>query len=320
MKRLFGGLRFPIAASILFLADRDRSGIGRKVLRRAYARLKLRRLKRRAGEAQVKTIEPHVFKKPGSKTVFVLGCGSSVTDLSSDNFDEIERGFSVGINGWVLHEFIPDVYAMEGARIKATSIAFSEALRKKESSPKRPKILLHENAIYSEFERIKVPQRAHDRVFAYTSIPFMTRSVERVVVGIEGYLSDVASGKIPAMLPLGQGASLERIVSLAINAGYKDIVLVGVDLRDSVYFWEADPSLVGSVNVDDLPSGAKGQVHKTADPKHKRFTILQTLEALARAAERERGVKVWCADPRSALAEFLEVYPWGTGSPPCLST
>jgi len=51
--------------------------------------------------------------KPDAVTFFILGSGASVEDLNHSNFHTIRGQVSVGINAWVLHNFVPDFYAYE---------------------------------------------------------------------------------------------------------------------------------------------------------------------------------------------------------------
>ena len=45
--------------------------------------------------------------------VFVLGSGSSINELSDKNFDEINSNCSVGINKWIFHDFVSNIYMIE---------------------------------------------------------------------------------------------------------------------------------------------------------------------------------------------------------------
>lgn len=53
------------------------------------------------------------------------------------------------------------------------------------------------------------------------------------------YLRLAKAGIVPFSLPFDKGAAVVRLVFLAPLAGYQKIVLAGVDLRDSRFFWEA---------------------------------------------------------------------------------
>ena len=49
-----------------------------------------------------------------AREAFLLGSGSSLLELDESHFASIESGISIGLNLWVLHDFVPDVYYFEG--------------------------------------------------------------------------------------------------------------------------------------------------------------------------------------------------------------
>ena len=51
-----------------------------------------------------------------------------------------------------------------------------------------------------------------------------------------------------------------QALSFGAEMGYRRIVLAGVDLNDTRYFWDEDPDLAW------FGSGQTGQMHRTMDP------------------------------------------------------
>jgi hypothetical protein len=49
----------------------------------------------------------------GADTLYILGSGASIEDLTSAHFDHIAKHSSVGINNWGVHPFVPDIYSFE---------------------------------------------------------------------------------------------------------------------------------------------------------------------------------------------------------------
>ena len=53
--------------------------------------------------------------RKGSDTLYVLGSGASVGRLTRADFDAIAAADSIGLNFWLLHDFVPDFYQFEVA-------------------------------------------------------------------------------------------------------------------------------------------------------------------------------------------------------------
>ena len=113
--------------------------------------------------------------------------------------------------------------------------------------------------------------------------------------------------------------TLSDAVNAAACMGWTDIVLVGVDLYDSRYFFlprestygldEATGTLVpADVNLRGL---GPGDVHNTA-----RNGIVQTMGEWREVLARERGISMSVYNPRSLLANVMPVYK-PPSSEPC---
>lgn len=81
--------------------------------------------------------------KPDS-TLFILGSGESVEALTAREWSEVQENFSIGINAWPLHPFIPNVLAFEPFDDASTDYLqlFQKVLFEKRFNSKSPKILL----------------------------------------------------------------------------------------------------------------------------------------------------------------------------------
>lgn len=54
-----------------------------------------------------------LIEKRSSDTLFVLGSGASVCQYSHDQWATIGMADSIGMNNWILHDFVPTFYAAE---------------------------------------------------------------------------------------------------------------------------------------------------------------------------------------------------------------
>ena len=60
-----------------------------------------------------------------------------------------------------------------------------------------------------------------------------------------------------------QRATLSALILFSVYAGYREIVLVGVDLNNPYYFWETSPSGIYPLQPANFQTG---KIHRSADP------------------------------------------------------
>lgn len=90
--------------------------------------------------------------------------------------------------------------------------------------------------------------------------------------------------------------SLTDIINLAVIGGWQDIILVGVDLYNAVYFWEEAHHSAATFGKDP------NAIHNTVNNGIIQF-IGFWREELAK-----QGITLWVYNPKSLLAEVLPVY------------
>jgi hypothetical protein len=98
-------------------------------------------------------------------------------------------------------------------------------------------------------------------------------------------------------------ASISALVMFGVIAGYREIVLVGVDLNNSKYFWEERPELYDG---RDQPRNIEPPgVHGTIDPKiteiYHAIPIDQYLDLFDRIVLRPNQIRLSLASAKSRL-------------------
>lgn len=283
----------------------------------AEARLENDFVQRRAGEAGVRafdwrTLHSHWGLKRDAETFFVLGSGSSVEELSVRNFEEIGRSVSVGINNWPLHPFVPDFYCFESVpRVGDGKDLYRalEMLARAEILDRRPPLLVLRPRPEEDRGLLDtVPAALRDSLFYYGRISPATRVAKHLVTDIAHYFERV--GSTHASVLLDSGASVVRMAVLGLLLGYRNITFVGVDLTGSPYFWEANPSYLGSRNFSGPINNQRPGGHETLSKTTRPFSVLEMTEALAEYVTGSLGGRVSVASDSSALSAFLPLHPW----------
>ncbi|MGD9787012.1 MAG: hypothetical protein AB7U30_03570 [Sulfuricellaceae bacterium] len=244
-----------------------------------------------------------------SDTLFVLGSGASVLTYSEENWRTIASCDSLGFNYWVLHPFVPSNYLFEMTKD-------GENLER----------IVHNLALRQDYRRVTVYVKDIER-FASGEVlgqlggvpaeigPFHpiwdaeipAESLEvfsQALVSLNRF--GCFSGKGPWAVPRNR-ATIFLAVNLAVRAGYKAVVLGGVDLNNTDYFFRM-PEFAVPPNLHVPPLDQFGRIHKTNDTKYGELTISKLLDALDRAVLQPRGVQLYVAKCSSALYPRFPAY------------
>lgn len=249
------------------------------------------------------------------RTLFILGGGASVEKLSESNFKEISSGFSIGINAWALHKFIPNMYSYEpvGSQYPtADHLTTMRVLSRKDVVEAGPAILVLRPR--NEFERSQMNQLTPElrkNVFLYGRVTPFTRNPENLGSELRGMANLFSRTPNQLILP-DAGASIVRMTFLGIFMGFSEIVYVGVDLNNTKYFWEENPSHLLQHGLTSFDSGQNSgaSLHETLSPKNRPFIVTKMLSAIVNDVAVDYGVTMSVASPESALQSFMPLYAW----------
>ena len=249
----------------------------------------------------------------GADTLYILGSGASIGDLTSAHFDHIAKHSSVGINNWGVHPFVPDVYSFESVPWVGDGQDFPRAmglLDRGDIRSRRPEILVLRPKTPSEIDKISVlPHELRTSVSFYGRVTPATRERRNLAGDIAGYFAHIVP-RYPSVV-LDSGASVVRMTVLGILLGFRRIVLAGVDLNGSPYFWERNAEYLSELAGPPPVNNQVTSTHETASSSNRPFDVITMLRALGDFFQTEKGGRLLVTSPDSALAEFLPVETWG---------
>lgn len=236
--------------------------------------------------------EPALRATRRSDTVFVFGSGASLNDLRPDELAAISRYDTLGFNWFVHQDFVRcDYHLIRG--IPDTDL---------DTKVWRPQV--------EEYCRlIRESPRFRDTVFLVQT-GFRATNGNRIV-GLrllpEGARIFLWRTNTRAVEPGGTFAdglthghsTLQECINFAFLLGWREIVLVGVDLYDRRYFWLPEDE---ARSVDVRRRAAAGDSHSRAGSG-----MVVALGAWRRWLE-ARGVQLSVYNPRSLLAAELPVF------------
>lgn len=250
--------------------------------------------------------------KPIADTMFILGSGSSIERLTVQQFEHIRSGISVGVNAWVLHDFIPDIYAYEPVPDENTDHYHTlSLLNREEVIEGKPLVLvLRPRTPVEDGQLMQIPGDLISRTFLYGRVAPFTRNVDVLSSDIGSLVASLSRVGADAVT-VDSGASIVRMASLAVRLGIPRVVFVGVDLNTTEYFWQVNPAHLERHGLSVFGSGQTGIVHETLSSVNRAFAVTDMLRAMAEAHAAHNGGEFFVASSSSKLADQMAVYSWG---------
>lgn len=246
-----------------------------------------------------------------SPTLVVLGSGESVEEITPSQWEIIGDCVSVGINSWLVHDFIPDIYCFEQEQssLDEDTDSLSKLLREEEVVSRAPAVLLLRPHAETSSDRIvEIPAGLLEQTRVYGRTAVVTQNRRNLVRDLRRLIRYSVQGQVPESVAIDEGMSVARMLSLGVRAGFSSIVLVGVDLNSTQYFFDINPYYLTRRGMEDYnPWKKRGSVHGTEETETRTFAASTFIPAFAEAARQELGTNVYVSSSSSALAVHLPV-------------
>lgn len=249
------------------------------------------------------------------RTIFLLGSGSSVNELDGANFLHIAERISIGINAWAVHSFVPDMYSFETGQDRDGP---SEETRFVSGRLQRPEVV--ESDPHFMFLRptppatarnlVQVPEGVTHRPLMYGRANVVTQRERNLRGDLRLIARAAKDGRLPSNVLLDNGASVVRLIWLSALQGFKDVVLVGIDLNSSPYFWHQSLESVDSAELRETMVRPTGTLHNSLETLDRPFPVDFFIQQLSTVLREEMGTRLWISSHSSSLARLLPVYPW----------
>jgi len=241
-------------------------------------------------------------KRKTSDTLFILGSGESI--LGIRDWDEIRNNDSFGFNFGMLHWFAPTYYSLELPRNKDSIIIMKKILDYKKCELRNTYFLVKDRVGYQQLSNCLFECGLDYQVF--TSLNFKAATEKSLIAKLSVYKYSM----LYKLILFSQGvASVEQLVIVGWLMGYKKIVLCGIDLNNTKYFYEngcynhlASRGLVPS-------SGQTGGVHKTNSAQYcyGGMPVSEVLKVYQKHLLKDR-CSIYIESKSSALSSIFPVY------------
>jgi len=245
-----------------------------------------------------------------SKDFFILGSGATVLTLGDKDWEKIRLGTSIGMNSWAFHPFVPDVLAIEDIHsptLLPQRAAMLKGLDLLTNHDTKPLILnFRMPSTVDPGLKLQVPTALiqHCRKYGRFQIPSFSDSRHTRDALRAGLFLD-RHRMIPGPLLIDHGASVVRMIHFALRSGAKRIVLSGVDLVGSKYFYEEDPSFLRRIDEPPFDRTRQSLLHGTVEERPGSSSILGVLRELNQVLRRDYGVELLVLKPTPTMKSVL---------------
>ncbi len=202
-----------------------------------------RELARVAGLPLLETLDLSRLKT--SDTVFVLGSGWSINDITEERWRVIARHDSFGFNFWTVHPFVPRIYVCESLvpgdneSWQFMYTVFKKMIEQRaEDYANAVKIVTEPKPPGVRQLATELPEKFRKNLYIGYTAPVVARTSRELAAGLE-FLRErgefEASDRVRWLFKYG--GSVVGMMSLAVRMRYKRIVLCGIDLGKQDYFY-----------------------------------------------------------------------------------
>lgn len=238
-----------------------------------------------------------------SDRVYVFGSGYSLNEIPAEEWSEFTMHDTIGFNAFVRERWIPVSFHLIRGWGEGANVGYNWRKEVGELGA-----LIRENPYYAN--TIFLLQDEH---FAQVS---RTLLAERFLpTGSRVCFYRTASSCDMPSLNLDQGlthlsGTLSDAVNLAFCLGWREIVLVGVDLYDTRYFWlKPDETFFTDFKTGERKVASLSDRGQRYDEPHStaRLGVVEEIGSWQRFMARH-GVSLSIYNPRSLLAETLPLF------------
>src|SRR5690554_5985139 len=215
-------------------------------------------------------------KRKKSDTLYILGSGGSINDISIEAWKQIKCSDSLGLNFWIVNDHIPDFYMLEIPVYKE-----NREVMLKWVDNRKAQVLEKESCI-------------------------LIKDLESGLLDLSYYPEELKGNSYilyKDSLYFCRG-SLFSAIYLGSKLGYKKIVLAGVDLYNSGYFYDSD-----AYSHKLLPvSEQVGDVHDTVNKAISNVSMDELVVLLDQELLKPQGCELYVLNSSSLLHPRIPLY------------
>ena len=254
--------------------------------------------------------------KRSSDTIFILGCGASINDLTESDWAIIRQHDSIGVNYFYAHDFHPTFHMIELGQSPLSLACLNKNLLTNKARSNESVFMQIRHVM-----RRKSGKLCDENSNLYLYSPSVPKSTSTSLIK-----KIVARWYSKPDVLMHHASNLDCTVHFAYQAGYKKIMLLGVDLNNNKYFWDVTESELKSIedikeatlddykmsNFDTNPSVKHATADKQKAAKNMALTVIEYLSIVNNQIFIPDDIKFATCSPNSLLREHFDYVPLDT--------
>ncbi|MCK4664612.1 MAG: hypothetical protein KAT68_17215 [Bacteroidales bacterium] len=255
-----------------------------------------------------------IIENKKNDTVFILGSGPSINELSDNDWKHINNHDSWGFNFGFVHDFVPSQFIVQSTSNNELDKLMADLFLSKSNEYKEKRCEFFargDNVNYFRFHKSQI-----FKTLIVESFPLQFLSEHFINAGCKihpdnlinkmyelGCFNVINNKNIPKFR-----STVCFLISLALMGGYKKIVLCGIDMNDNGHFFDGVEYLKKFPALDKLIK----RNHNIGD-KHPhidlgKYTVTEYIIALNKLAKEKYKAKIMVSSKNSRLYPNIDFY------------
>lgn len=189
-------------------------------------------------------------KYKGSENAVILGSGSSINNISKEEWRKISLFDTWSLNNWMCHHpFVPKFYHLELKR----DFDFWKERRDLKG-------IMYDRVIFiiqsKKYELYSKAIGKDNKIFTYEIVQHWNPKRENIPLPNNFNLDSTKITK-------AYSSSIPVLLDIIYKMKYKNIITFGIDLNNSKYFWTGRPDLYGAAYEDTNKNYPVAHPHNT---------------------------------------------------------
>lgn len=258
-----------------------------------------------------KILDQSIMEYKTSDTVFILGGGPSINHISESEWQHIGKHDSIGLNMWLVHDFIPSFYLFQLSSKGSANETILNLLRDRVYEYADVPFLVRGSAFAKgefDHEDSRLNLLKQQPVYFVNEYPIHSRcSIDpEMLYRYAEALGFLEHGSIARFVPKWR-CSLGLLLSLVFQMGYDKIVLCGFDMQDGKHFWDSE-EYASMREYYNLPTESDTNLHTFTDESLSSNTVPRYVYTFRDWVSRKNGVQIFLMNKHSVLYPEIPVY------------
>lgn len=253
--------------------------------------------------------------KHNNKKLFILGSGASLNTMTAQDWAEVKLNYSFSFNFFLAHEFTANIHFIESCSANHEQKIYYDLIS---SLPQKQLIPYVMNLLHYTESILPIPDEILHLFFSQSPFrwPTSDRKLMRFLLKYGKFIFPISKPNFG----IHHSSSVCYLINLGVRLGFKEIILVGVDMNNTDYFFYDQNDEISKELTKIYMSyynKETGEVkHRITDSKitnaYNALTTPEFIQLYTDLVCNRNGVNLQVANPKSLLAEFLPVYKFST--------